>query len=1268
MKILAIRGRNLASLRGDFAVDLAADPLASAGLFAITGATGAGKSTLLDALCLALFDRTPRLDGGRGAKVGRADQDETERVAARDVRGLLTRGEGSGFAEVDFTGRDGSRWRARWAVRRAREQAGGRLQKQELTLEGLDTGDQIGGTKTEVLDAIRARVGLSFDQFRRSVLLAQGDFAAFLHAAAKARAELLEKVTGTAIYARVSEAAFARAKREREACDDLVRQRDQLGLLAPEAREELEQRLGAASVTMSAAKQAREGADVAVRWYAELGSLRGLEEAGAQAHQEALAHWQGTAERRATLDRVKAAQPLRAEIDKLDDARRRRDEAREQVANQSDLFEDLGAAKERAVRELDEARRAQEFTRRARDEQAPVLARATALDARLLAVQQEVEQATELARAASARAEVAEEKARSRAAEVAAEKQKRDDAVAWLAAHPDAQVLSGAWDHVESALGEHAEASRTVAAAARALPARRDEAARSAAAAEKAAAHVSEADAKLAASQQAVAEAEGAIAAGWQEQLARRRQEHERRRDAIRDAASARATTTQLASNRERAKAAGADAEQRGQTASEDVEQLGKDLAAHAIRLDEAERALHAAQATVDLEDRRAELVEDEPCPLCGATDHPYRRGASPGHEPLAAQRERVQMLRDHGAARMADLATAEARVEAAAEETARQARAVAECEEQMARPASRWHQARATLRQTTEAADASGPEAPSPDLPSLDWPDLDLPSDPLDDDADAALATAHDDIERAQAALEQQEAALRAREELARKTRRARDDAQELLAAQAASSSRLEEQSREAAESLATAERLQRDGQERLEATLRALSKTLYSRGGWRQQLEADPGGFRAACREEVARFGREHTARDHSAEALAGLEPRAAQAAAEAVAAREAAEEQASRRGSQTESLASLNVERQTLLDGQAVAMVEQALHAACTQAEQRFDAASEGEREQRAAWKAAEARLEAARTLLRKESAAYETATSALQDALRANQIDLETLRARLAHDVAWCEGESQALDEIRHAVQAAETVLTERRQRRTAHEAADRPEIAEDEAAEQQKRAIETMEQADAALQTLQLAKRKDDDARARGDALAAEIAQQEARFARWEKLNEVIGSHDGQKFRKFAQGLTLDSLLGYANVHLRDLTPRYHLDRVPGEDLELQVIDRDMGDEIRAINSLSGGETFLASLALALGLSSLSASDTPVESLFIDEGFGTLDLKTLETALSALDALQASGRQVGVISHVQDLGQRIGAQVRVTQLGGGRSRVETVGGF
>lgn len=158
------------------------------------------------------------------------------------------------------------------------------------------------------------------------------------------------------------------------------------------------------------------------------------------------------------------------------------------------------------------------------------------------------------------------------------------------------------------------------------------------------------------------------------------------------------------------------------------------------------------------------------------------------------------------------------------------------------------------------------------------------------------------------------------------------------------------------------------------------------------------------------------------------------------------------------------------------------------------------------------------------------------------------------------------------------------------------------------------------------------------------------------------MDELIGSHDGRKFRNYAQQFTLDVLLGYANRHLEALARRDRLERIQ-HTLALMVVDQDMGDDIRSVHSLSGGESFLVSLALALGLASLSSNRVMVESLFIDEGFASLDAETLRVAMDALDKLQSKGRKVGVSSHVQDMIERIGVPIQVHRTSGAQSRVE-----
>lgn len=165
------------------------------------------------------------------------------------------------------------------------------------------------------------------------------------------------------------------------------------------------------------------------------------------------------------------------------------------------------------------------------------------------------------------------------------------------------------------------------------------------------------------------------------------------------------------------------------------------------------------------------------------------------------------------------------------------------------------------------------------------------------------------------------------------------------------------------------------------------------------------------------------------------------------------------------------------------------------------------------------------------------------------------------------------------------------------------------------------------------------------------------------FKVWVKLNELVGSADGTKFKKFAQGITLDQLINLANQHLNILSSRYTLARSQDKLLELEVIDAYQGNVVRPVSTLSGGESFIVSLALALGLSELAGQKIAIDSLFLDEGFGTLDAESLETALNALNLLQSGGKMVGVISHVEALKERIPLQIKVVPNGDGTSFVE-----
>lgn len=256
MKILAIRGRNLASLEGDFEIDFTVEPLLSAGIFAISGPTGAGKSTLLDTMCLALFARTPRTDQAKENNVKLQDV-SNEQLSQSDPRFLLRRGTSSGFAEVDFMALNGHRYRTRWSVARARDKENGRLQNPRLALYNLDKEEEEQGTRSDLQARIIDLIGLTFEQFTRSVLLAQNDFSTFLKAEQGEKASLLEKLTGTELYSAISRQIFERNARAKEAFDLIQTRIQGIELLTDEEENDLRIRLAGTEKELQRVEKAK---------------------------------------------------------------------------------------------------------------------------------------------------------------------------------------------------------------------------------------------------------------------------------------------------------------------------------------------------------------------------------------------------------------------------------------------------------------------------------------------------------------------------------------------------------------------------------------------------------------------------------------------------------------------------------------------------------------------------------------------------------------------------------------------------------------------------------------------------------------------------------------------------------------------------------------------------------------------------------------------------------------------------------------------------
>lgn len=1241
MRILAIRGENLASLAAPFAIDLADGPLGTTGLFAITGETGAGKSTILDALCLALYGRYPRVTGVHKESV---PDPGGEALSAQDGRAILRRGAASGWAEVDFIGRDGIAYRVGWETYRARNKATGRLQAERRRLHRLDDGSAVTSGKTAVLERIVELTDLTFDQFRRTVLLAQGEFDAFLLAAESDRAELLEKITGTSIYSEISKRVHTGYEGHRRAVEALEMRRREIGLLDGEA------------VSARKAERAERVAQVAA-WRGEqeavglvLETARRIEDARgalAQAEQRAASAREASAAAagaRAQLAELDAVEPLRGRAEALDEAARERRAAEAQV-------EAVGArvAVVRAAAEACEAGRAEAV---AADEAAeavfksfgPVWDRAAALDAAVVHAEQEAAGAGQAAILAAEAAEAAANALAALDRRLAEARAAGEAAARRLDADRAHAPLAERGEDFARRIRERARLRTQAEAAAKEAATRRREMAGCDGEAETASQRLTELRARRDALVAARAEREAALEALDEPAAQARAGALEALLDLLREAyALAGRHGTALA---DRAAAAEAETEATAAFAEAAARFAAEDAALQETGLRRAEIAplVEMAEESVSREAARLRslLVSGAPCPVCGSADHPHAhesegalgRLAEEMRARRAALDERIgghQTARDRA---RGDAAAAEGRLEDAQERAAAAAEAAAAT-------ATRY---RAGLPGLAAALEAAGLAADLPREP--DAPGLAATGTAARAARDASLRSlaeartlrgAIDGLIRDRDAVElRAEAETRALDALTRRRTEAGLAAERAESARAALLQRVADFSEEIAPALSAADL--------------GLS-----------DLDRDP----EASADRVAALGRAYVAlrAQHAdlAAQMAVLAPeRAAAASASETEARAAVKVRAEANERQAR-LTRAREERAGLLGGEATGSHRTRLNNERRAARDTLQAAQVACAEAARALTGAVTEAAGAAAAAERASARHAAAEAAFAQACSAR--GREAVAALLARPTEMREALRARLDGVaREEAEAATALATRRADLDALRSGADIDAAA---AQAEAARLSEAMAEAQQRLGALDAELQRDEAARARAADLASDIAAAQAELATWQRVEEAIGSAGGDRFRRFAQGVTLDHLVHLANEQLRALSPRYRLARSTGADLALHVVDRDMGDERRATRSLSGGERFLVSLALALALSGLEGRQSFVDTLFIDEGFGSLDAETLDLAVDALETLQGRGRKVGVITHVAGMMDRIGVQVRVEKRGSGRSVVRVV---
>ena len=955
MKILAIRLKNLTSIEGMVEVDFTAEPLHSAGIFAISGPTGAGKSTLLDALCLALYDKAPRF-ATSVESVNLADVGDNQ-INQSDVRNLLRRGTSDGYAEVDFLGIDGRHYRSRWSVRRTRNKISGSLQPQTLEVKELDTEKEFQGTKKELLIQLVELVGLTYEQFTRTVLLAQNDFATFLKSKGAAKAELLEKLTGTGVYSRISQEVYARSKAAQEEVT-LIQNRMNVIELMPE--EEL----------------------LALQKEKELLTEKRVTGIKLLAEQN---------------EQLNVVRSLKMQEDLW---KKKQQEEQEEQARLKMLQGALASQEEGLVHFKAQWEAIQ-----------PDLKKARQLDVQIQSQQDSYTQSKQMLQSANKQVSEQEQKMRMATEQLQVSYSSLNRLLNHVGIEEALQL-----EQVEEILRQEAD---------------------------KLTAGINTNEERLL----------RLNSFGYplltEEQM--KLQKELTRQQNIR----------QLTETQTKTKA--------------EIERLEKETTDCLKQLTEQETALKVTQRLYenarmavgkDVKALRQQLQEGEACPVCGSTAHPYHQ-----------EQEVVDTL----------FRSIEQEYNAA----------VANCQQINNRSI----------------------------VLQRDWTHQKM----VDGQIGEQLAALY-------------KAGIDAGNE----------------------------------------EQIQHRLTELAERILEY--RNLYAE--W-QRSDEEIKKMRAYCealRENVS---------------LCRLAMQKVSSAKEQL----------------------LLLQNTASAEQKRFEVIEKALNVLCQERSQLLKGKSADEAE--AAVAKREKELNLALEKARKEVEAVHNRLSGLQGEMKQITLAIGELQEQYKKI-----GSPEQLPEIIKK-QQEENLNTER--------------------------ALSTME-----ARLLQQAKNK-----LTVEQIAKELAEKQTIAERWAKLNKLIGSADGAKFKVIAQSYTLNLLLLHANKHLSYLSKRYKLQQVP-DTLALQVIDCDMCDEIRTVYSLSGGESFLISLALALGLSSLSSNNLKVESLFIDEGFGSLDAESLRTAMEALEQLQMQGRKIGVISHVQEMSERISVQVQVHKKVNGKSVLTVVG--
>ncbi len=1000
---------------------------------------------------------------------------------------IMSRQTGECYAEAVFESQAG-RFRCHWEQRRARKKPDGRLQDQEHQIADAHTGKPIETKKSLVTAVIEKKTGMDFDRFTRSILLAQGGFDSFLKADAEQKSRILEQITGTGIYSEISRRVHDRCKEEKEKLNLLQAETAGIMILEPEQEQQMEQELAEKEQQETELAEKSKGIFRAITWLKAIEDLKRQIDTLAEEAGRLQGRIDDFAPQRTRLEQSLKAAVLDGQYASLNALRQQQADDLETLQTLQGTIPHLQNSACQQVQALKIAEQAALTQKENLQTAGPVLQKIRLLDQKITEQEKNIAEHTAVCTKDAAKIEAASRAKQKEQAKQRAAEKRLEGIVQYLEEHEQDEWLISGLAGIEEQLDSLVSRQQDI------LQKRKE---------------LANADDAMTRASQKLENAASQCAAGKQEleKVGKRLQ----------------------------------------QARQQEKKLLGEKLLREYRSQKEALlREMAYIKKIEELQYHRTKLEDGSPCPLCGATAHPFAAGNVPV------------------------------------------------------------------------------PDEVEQEIASLD-----------------RLITRAEDQEALISQLEQTQTA--ARETL---------NASDKLEAKAAND-------KQAAEKIRMGVKTDLAGlEEKLAELSQVLSRKLAPLGCTADP--ADPGITIRNLQSRMQTWQEQIRQKNEMEKQIASISSEVKRLDAVMETQVQALREKQKNLEQLKKSLDSETENRKQLYGSKNPDEEERLLHKAIADAEETEKQARNLNAGLQEELTTAKTQVESVNKRISQRLPELEKAENGFLAALATAGFADETLflSARLPRKkqeaLAFQEKE---LDHAQTELKARQKDRQERLAAEKAQKITDKPIEELEPQFKETEEAIKDLRNAKAFLRHRLI---ENTAAKDRIKEKQQAIEAQKKEFARFEKLHVLIGSADGKKYRNFAQGLTFERMVTHANEQLAKMTDRYFLIRDEHQPLELNVADYYQAGEIRSTRNLSGGESFIVSLTLALGLSQMASQKVRVDSLFLDEGFGTLDDQALETALEALSGLHQNGKLIGIISHVPALKERIRAQINVHAVSNGRS--------